>query len=155
VLLFQRQAVFHNVSIERRFGTDLPDVLIDPGQLQDAVTNLLVNAVDAMEHGGTLTVETATVAGAREVLVHVADTGTGIPEENLPYLFEPFFTTKKVGKGTGLGLAIVHGVVTGAGGRIEVATGPSGTRFTIHLPFAPEPALAGVGHALAGDRTRQ
>lgn len=64
----------------------------------------------------------------------VADTGKGIPPEAMPYLFEPFFTTKAVGKGTGLGLAIAHGVVTRAGGRIEVTSAPSGTAFAIHLP---------------------
>lgn len=137
VLLLQRQAVFHNITIERRFDRTAPSVLIDSGQLQEALTNLLVNAVDAMEDGGTVTVETAARADAGDVLIHVADTGCGIPERNLPYLFEPFFTTKRVGKGTGLGLAIVHGIVTGAGGTIEVATGPPGTRFTIHLPVAP------------------
>jgi two-component system NtrC family sensor kinase len=127
-------------------------VLIDPGQLQDAVTNLLVNAVDAMENGGTVAVETAAVREAGEVLIRVADTGCGIPEQNLPYLFEPFFTTKKVGKGTGLGLAIVHGIVTGAGGSIEVGTGPSGTTFTIHLPVAPAESEADAGTELAGAR---
>ncbi len=150
VLLLQRQAVFHNVNIERTFDRDAPRVLIDPGQLQDAVTNLLVNAVDAMENGGTLTVETAVVPAAGEVLIRVADTGCGIPETNLPYLFEPFFTTKKVGKGTGLGLAIVHGIVTGAGGSIEVSTGPSGTRFTIHLPIAPAGSEGDGSNELAG-----
>jgi two-component system, NtrC family, sensor kinase len=152
VLLLQRQAVFHNVSIERRFARDAPRVLIDPGQLQDAVTNLLVNAVDAMESGGTVTVETALLHDVAEVLIRVADTGCGIPEQNLPYLFEPFFTTKKVGKGTGLGLAIVHGIVTGAGGSIEVSTGASGTRFTIHLPAAPAESEKDGRRELAGAR---
>jgi two-component system NtrC family sensor kinase len=152
VQLLQRQAVFHNVSIERRFDRDAPRVLIDPGQLQDAVTNLLVNAVDAMENGGTVAVETVAVRDAGEVLIRVADTGCGIPEQNLPYLFEPFFTTKKVGKGTGLGLAIVHGIVTGAGGSIEVGTGPSGTTFTIHLPVTPAESEADAGTELAGAR---
>jgi two-component system NtrC family sensor kinase len=159
VLLLQRQAVFHNVSIERRVDPAAPRVLIDPGQLQEAVTNLLVNAVDAMETGGTLTVETESAPATGEVRIRVADTGCGIPEQNLPFLFEPFFTTKKVGKGTGLGLAIVHGIVTGAGGSIEVATGSSGTRFTIHLPLAPaesesdgsgELARAGAGQSAGG-----
>ncbi len=159
VLLLQRQAVFHNVSIDRRFDPGAPRVLIDPGQLQDAVTNLLVNAVDAMEHGGTVTVETIAVPAKAEVLIEVADTGCGIPEQNLPFLFEPFFTTKRVGKGTGLGLAIVHGIVTGAGGTIEVNTGASGTRFTIHLPMAPaegdddgssQLAGAGAGESAGG-----
>ncbi len=149
VELLQRQAVFHNVTIQRRFDPAVPPVLVNPGQLQDAVTNLLVNAVDAMENGGTLTVDTTSTAHPREVLIRVSDTGCGIPEKHMPYLFEPFFTTKKVGKGTGLGLAIVHGIVTRAGGRVEVKTAQGvGTTFTIHLPAAPaarEGELSGQG----------
>jgi two-component system NtrC family sensor kinase len=150
VQLLQRQAVFHNVTIVRRFEPGLPAVLVNPGQLQDGVTNLLVNAVDAMEDGGTLTVETTTKGLPAEVLVRVADTGCGIPESNMPYLFEPFFTTKRVGKGTGLGLAIVHGVVTRAGGRIEVSSSSSGTTFTLHFPVAPAEGEGEVHAALAG-----
>lgn len=134
VELLERQSAFHNVAIVRRLTGDLAPVLINPAQLQDAVTNLLVNAVDAMERGGTLTVETEPAAAPFEVVIRIADTGCGIPEEHMPYLFEPFFTTKRVGKGTGLGLATTHGVVTKAGGTIEVASSPSGTTFTIHLP---------------------
>jgi two-component system NtrC family sensor kinase len=159
VHLLQKQAVFHNVEIVRKSEPDLPPVLVNPSQLQDAVTNLLVNAVDAMENGGVLTVETASVADPPGVLVRVADTGTGIPEQNMPFLFEPFFTTKKVGKGTGLGLAIVHGIVTGAGGTIEVSSSPAGTTFTIQFPVAPpekekdarrEMAGAGTGERAGG-----
>jgi two-component system, NtrC family, sensor kinase len=131
----------------------LPAVLVNPSQLQDALTNLLVNAVDAMESGGTLTVETASTGSSlQEVLVRVADTGSGIAEEHMPYLFEPFFTTKRVGRGTGLGLAIVHGVVTRARGRIAVRSSPAGTTFTIHLPIAPRDASAeeDVDHEMAG-----
>lgn len=145
VLLLQRQAVFHNVTIERRFDPDVLPVLVDPGQLQEVVTNLVVNAVDAMDDGGVLTIETAVGRGTdrsgnirSDVLIRVADTGRGIPADVMPFLFEPFFTTKPVGKGTGLGLAIAHGVVTRAGGRIEVNSSPTGTTFTIHLPAAPE-----------------
>lgn len=147
VQLLERQAVFHNVTIERRFHPGIPAVLIDPGQLQEVITNLVVNAVDAMEDGGELTIETSsaqTAGTARErrdeVLIRVTDTGRGIPSEAMPFLFEPFFTTKAVGKGTGLGLAIAHGVVTRAGGRIEVSSSPKGTVFTIHLPAASAPA---------------
>jgi two-component system, NtrC family, sensor kinase len=148
--LLQRQAVFHNVSIARRLDAALPAVLVNTSQLQDALTNLIVNAVDAMELGGTLTVETAAVDPSGEVIVRVADTGCGIADEHMPYLFEPFFTTKRVGRGTGLGLAIVHGVITRAGGRIEVASSPAGTTFTIHLPAAPAGAGAEAAHAMAG-----
>jgi two-component system NtrC family sensor kinase len=158
VQLLQRQAVFHNVTIVRNFGV-VPPVIVNPSQLQDAVTNLLVNAVDAMEAGGTVTVETASTTEPAEVLIRVADTGCGIPEESMPYLFEPFFTTKRVGKGTGLGLAIVHGVVTRARGRIQVQTSPAGTTFTLHFPVAPaegagedhvERVGAGIGQSALG-----
>ena len=145
VQLLQRQAVFHNVTIVRKFAA-VPPVIVNPSQLQDAVTNLLVNAVDAMEAGGTLTVETASTTEPAEVLIRVADTGCGIPEESMPYLFEPFFTTKRVGKGTGLGLAIVHGVVTRARGRVQVQTSPAGTTFTLQFPAAPVES-AGEHHA--------
>lgn len=160
VELLERQAVFHNVTIERHLDPALPPVLVNPGQLQDAVTNLLVNAVDAMENGGTLTVETLASPDPAGVLIRVSDTGCGIPEKHMPYLFEPFFTTKRVGKGTGLGLAIVHGIVTRAGGRVEVKTAQgAGTTFTIHLPAAPavregersaEVAGAGAGQRAGG-----
>jgi two-component system, NtrC family, sensor kinase len=149
VQLLQRQAVFHNVSIVRRLDERLPPVLVNPSQLQDALTNLIVNAVDAMEHGGTLTVETA-AEPAGDVVVRVGDTGCGISEEHMPFLFEPFFTTKRVGRGTGLGLAIVHGVITRAGGRIEVTSSPAGTTFTIHLPAAPAGVGAGAEAVPAG-----
>jgi two-component system NtrC family sensor kinase len=144
VQLLERQAVFLNVTIDRRLQPDLPPVLVDPGQLQEVVTNLVVNAVDAMEDGGALTIETSSVhkgapgSDRPEVLIRVADTGRGIPPDVMPFLFEPFFTTKAVGKGTGLGLAIAHGVVTRAGGRIEVSSSPKGTVFIIRLPAAAE-----------------
>jgi signal transduction histidine kinase len=68
------------------------------------------------------------------VLIRIGDTGKGIPKEVLPLIFEPFFTTKKVGKGTGLGLAIVHGIVTRAGGSVDVETSSHGSTFTVRLP---------------------
>jgi two-component system NtrC family sensor kinase len=162
VLLLQRQAVFHNVTIERHFATDVPAVLVDPGQLQEVVTNLMVNAVDAMEeNGGLLTIETAVAGvdrgptgGPSEVMIRVSDTGRGIPAEVMPLLFEPFFTTKRVGKGTGLGLAIAHGVVTRAGGRIDVNTSIAGSTFTIHMPSAPKEETDGATDVARG-RTRE
>jgi signal transduction histidine kinase len=155
VELLERQSAFHDISVVRRLGTGLPPVVINPGQLQDAVTNLLVNAVDAMERGGTLTVETVPDGAPPGVLIRIADTGCGIPEEHMPYLFEPFFTTKRVGKGTGLGLATTHGVVTKAGGTIGVASSPWGTTFTIHLPGAPGANAKEHGGELAGAGTRE
>jgi two-component system NtrC family sensor kinase len=155
VELLERQSAFHNITIVRRLADGLAPVLVNPGQLQDAVTNLLVNAVDAMERGGTLTVETATDGAPDRVLIRIADTGCGIPEEHMPYLFEPFFTTKRVGKGTGLGLATTHGVVTKARGTIEVASSTRGTTFTIHLPAVPAASRLERDVELAGTGTRE
>ncbi|MBE3133107.1 MAG: cache domain-containing protein, partial [Acidobacteria bacterium] len=134
--LLERQAIFHNIRTERALEDRLPPVLIDPGQLQEVIINLVLNAVDAMEENGDLTIETRTHQAAGEVIIRIGDTGKGIPPDAMPFIFEPFFTTKKVGHGTGLGLAIVHGVVTRAGGRVEVTSHPGTTTFTMRLPIA-------------------
>jgi two-component system, NtrC family, sensor kinase len=136
--LLQNQSIFQNVRTVRRFQKDLPQALIDPGQLQQVVVNIALNAVDAMEEAGTLTVETVTDEGAQEVLIRFSDTGKGIPDEILNLIFEPFFTTKKVGEGTGLGLSIVHGIVTRAGGKVVASSSPAGATFTVRLPIGQE-----------------
>ena len=126
-------------------------VLADPGQIEQVVLNLVLNARDAMPDGGRLTLETRDVTLGRGehpvlpsgdyVALIVADTGTGIPEEALPHIFEPFFTTKEMGKGTGLGLSMVEGIVHQSGGatHVESLVG-KGTTFTIHLPHGTVPA---------------
>lgn len=134
--LLENQAIFHNIRIVKRFDPSQPEAFIDAGQLQQVVVNIVLNAVDAMEENGVLTVETKTVPATQEVLIRISDTGKGIPQEIMPFIFEPFFTTKKVGKGTGLGLAIVHGIVTRAGGKVEVASSPQGATFTVRLPLS-------------------
>jgi signal transduction histidine kinase len=136
--LLENQTIFQNIRTVRNFSPELPNVLIDAGQLQQVVINLVINAVDAMEENGVLTIETRKAPRTEEILIRISDTGKGIPEEILPLIFEPFFTTKKVGKGTGLGLSIVHGIVTRAGGKIEVASSSKGATFTIRLPIARE-----------------
>jgi len=120
------------------------NVRVDPGQLQQALINLAVNARDAMPHGGTLTISVANAdaaahaagtAAGPHVSLRVADSGEGMDEATKTRIFEPFFTTKEVGKGTGLGLAMVHGFVTQSGGQISFESEPGrGTRFTILLP---------------------
>jgi len=155
--LLQNQSIFHNVRTVREFKPDLPQALIDPGQLQQVVVNIALNAVDAMEEAGTLTVETDIDLAAQEVLIRISDTGKGIPDEILPLIFEPFFTTKKVGEGTGLGLSIVHGIVTRAGGKVEAASSPKGATFTVRLPIAREVKNGGAKQEQrdAGDRAGQ
>jgi signal transduction histidine kinase len=150
--LLERQGTFAGVTLVRQYHEGETPVLIDPGRLQEAVSNLAENAVDAMAAGGTLTVQTAVANNPDEIVIRVSDTGPGIPSEVMPYLFEPFFTTKKVGKGTGLGLAIVHGIVTGAGGRIDVTSVPGATTFTVRLPLAADTTEYGADLAGSGDR---
>ena len=119
-------------------------LVADPSQLEQVVMNLAINARDAMDDGGTLTI--ATARRGDEVRLSVADTGSGMDAETQAQIFEPFFTTKPEGKGTGLGLSTVFGIVHQSGGRIDVDSGVEhGTTFTIHLPRAeadPEPADA-------------
>jgi two-component system NtrC family sensor kinase len=126
-----------NIKIEIETAEDLPLVLGDAGQLQQAVVALSTNAIDAMPDGGTLTLR-AVRLGSR-VLIEVKDTGIGIPTENLTKIFDPFFTTKDVGKGTGLGLAVCYGILSDHGGRLDVrSTVGAGTTFVITLPVATD-----------------
>lgn len=113
----------------------LPLIACNAGQINQVLMNLLINAAQAIEEKGTVTIETRSEDDA--VVVEVFDTGKGIPSEAMDKIFEPFFTTKEVGVGTGLGLSISHGIVTSHGGKIEVESDADrGTRFTIRLPIS-------------------
>ncbi len=128
------QPVFERVEIVRQFSLDLPTIQADPAQLQQVFVNLLNNAAEAMEEGGTITLATRPV-NSQWVEIKVSDTGCGIPEENLGKLFTPFFTTKALGKGTGLGLSIVYGIIKMHRGQIAVQSQVGqGTTFTVTLP---------------------
>ena len=156
--LLEGQSIFQNIKTIRRLETNLPPAFIDAGQLQQIVVNIVLNAVDAMEESGTLSVETLPALERKQVLLRISDTGKGIPNDILPYIFEPFFTTKKVGKGTGLGLSIVHGIVTRAGGKVEVQSSPKGATFTVRLAIAEEDEKSlenGSAHENADSGTRQ
>jgi PAS domain S-box-containing protein len=114
---------------------DLGTVTADRSQMYQVLMNLAVNAREAMPGGGTLTIETRNVTDPPEVVLEMRDTGHGIDETTRRHLFEPFFTTKRDSKNTGLGLATVFGIVSHAGGRIEVHSQPgAGAAFGIHLP---------------------
>ena len=120
---------------ELRIETDLgevPRVQVDPGQLLQVFLSILVNAADAIEGGGRIRVKSR---ADKDVQVVVADTGSGIPEENLKKVFEPFFTTKEPGQGTGLGLSLSYGIVKQMGGTIDLKSKVGeGTEVTIALP---------------------
>jgi len=131
--LISHQKRGHGILHEIDILPDLPLVSADGGQIQQAVIALATNAIDAMPDGGTLTFRVLQ-KGSR-VVIEVADTGSGIAQQDMPKIFEPFFTTKEVGKGTGLGLAVCYGIVSEHGGRISVRSNPGkGTTFSIFLP---------------------
>ena len=147
--VFKAQAVSRNIHIVTRLSGNLPRVACDGAVLEQILTNLWLNSVDALqESGDTIFIETH-AAKTHEVLLRVADNGPGIPDMIRNRIFDPFYTTKEVGKGTGLGLSIVYGFVTELNGRITVDTGDQ-TRFDIYLPALPDdsagPALSdGIG----------
>jgi two-component system NtrC family sensor kinase len=135
VELILHQALFHDIEVVRNLDPELPQFMGDPGQLQQVLTNLLINAADALQGQGTITITTRPGPDNEGVVLTFADTGPGIPAYIRDRIFEPFFTTKPVGKGTGLGLSIVYSVIQRHGGTIEVDSRPGvGTTFTIRLP---------------------
>jgi PAS domain S-box-containing protein len=162
---FDLNAVVDNMRqlLERLVGGDVVltivlnasyPIMADPGQIEQVIINLAINARDAMPHGGRLMLETKDVTLAEDVgsgllpgdyvALVIRDSGLGISEEVLPRIFEPFFTTKEVGRGTGLGLSMVEGIVHQSGGSVQVASKPGeGSTFTICLPRSrQQPATA-------------
>jgi signal transduction histidine kinase len=134
---------FKRINVKRKLVEDLPPVEANSEQLIQAFLDLMLNAIDAMDGRGTLTVSTALHRGsAEEVVVEISDTGMGIPRENVGKIFEPFFTTKAPGQGTGLGLSITYAIVEHHRGRILVDSQlGSGSTFRVILPtFVPEAA---------------
>ena len=122
-----------DVTVERDYDRALPAITAHPAQLNQVWTNLLDNAIDAVDGDGTITVRTRRVGD--EVVVEVDDDGPGVPPELQSRLFEPFFTTKEVGRGTGLGLDIVRRIVQNHRGQVRVVSDPPGTRFQVRLPI--------------------
>jgi signal transduction histidine kinase/ActR/RegA family two-component response regulator len=153
------------IALTTELAPDLLNLSVDPGQIQQVIVNLVVNARDAMPDGGRIVIGTRNAdrfppeAGAIDrggpcVALRVVDTGQGMSPQTRAQIFEPFFTTKREGKGTGLGLATVYGIVRQSGGWIDVASEVGdGTTFTLYFPAtaqkatAPEPALVAAGAA--------
>jgi len=126
-----------DVEVITRLGPDLKPVFADPGQIQQILMNLVLNARDAMPRGGRIVIETKNVEADDRVYLGVTDTGLGMTDEVKRHLFEPFFTTKDYGKGTGLGLATVYAIVERSSGMIEVTSKlGEGTTFHIFFPAA-------------------
>jgi CheY-like chemotaxis protein len=169
-----RRLIGEDITIKLETDPSLGHVRADPGQLEQVIMNLCVNARDAMPEGGTLVLETrnaevngegthpraaSRVRPGRYVLLAVTDTGSGMDAETLTHVFEPFFTTKEAGKGTGLGLSTVYGIIEKHGGHISVYSEPGkGTTFKVYLPridagAAAAPARAGPSAALRGSET--
>jgi len=158
-----RRLIGEDVELATSCAAQLGKVLVDPGQIEQVIMNLAVNARDAMPQGGMLTIETKAVAldepfaaehagihPGTHVMLAVSDTGTGIDKATQARMFEPFFTTKERGKGTGLGLATVFGIVQQSGGTIWVYSEPGkGTTFKLYFPVAEhaEPPRASVAPA--------
>jgi CheY-like chemotaxis protein len=158
-----RRSLTGDIEIQRRLDTDTWFTRADPGQLENAVLNLVINARDAMPHGGVITVATRNVVIAADRLpredgltpgeyavLEVVDAGSGMSAETLKRVFEPFFTTKEVGKGSGLGLSMVYGFVKQSGGHVYIASVPQqGTTVQLYFPRSQ----AGADHGRLEDTT--
>ena len=139
VALLEQQAIFRNIELERDLSPSLPLIEVDVTQIQEVFMNIVLNASQAMEGKGRITIATRLVENGREVEIEIGDTGPGIPPDDVDKIFEPFYTTKEVGRGTGLGLSIAYGIVERHHGSIRVESEMGkGTTFFIRLPVPEE-----------------
>jgi signal transduction histidine kinase len=138
--ILENELRLRHIRIEKDFASGLKDSCVDANQLEQVFVNLLLNAAQAIEENGRITVRSRIDSARREFIVDVIDTGCGIPAEHMGRIFEPFFSTKK--NGSGLGLAVSFGIVKNHGGRMEATSRPGqGSHFTVALPLdADDPA---------------
>jgi two-component system NtrC family sensor kinase len=134
LLVMEKQMRESNIKVETALDDEIPEVMASTNQMRQVMLNMLKNAKEAMPKGGTLTVKTS--KEVNKVLIHIQDTGVGIPEEIRDKIFEAFFTTKQKVKGVGLGLSVCYGIIKDHGGEIKVESEEEkGTTFTISLPL--------------------
>ena len=135
LFLLENQSLFQNIHISKSLSDKLPRVNGDPQQLNHVFMNLFLNAAQAMEGHGELTISTELSRNLDRIIITIRDTGPGIPQKHLPHIFEPFYTTKDEGKGTGLGLSVVFTIVENHGGTISADSQEGqGTTFVVELP---------------------
>jgi two-component system, NtrC family, sensor kinase len=138
ISLIEKQALFQNIKIVWKLDENLPKVVLDPSQVERVFLNLIINAAEAMDGNGKLTLITRHYPRKKIVEIKVQDTGHGISEENINKIFDPFFTTKETGHGVGLGLAISYGIVKEHNGNLYVESElEKGTTFTVSFPVTP------------------
>jgi signal transduction histidine kinase len=141
--ILENEFRLRHISIVKDFARSPQDSCVDANQLEQVFVNLLLNAAQAIDDNGTITIRSRPNPARREIAVDVIDTGCGIPPENLSKIFEPFFSTQK--NGSGLGLAVSFGIIKNHGGRLEVSSRPGeGAQFTVTLPLVPDQPLEGT-----------
>lgn len=133
--ILENEFRLRHISVEKDLPTDMPRVLLDVNLMQQVFMNLLLNAVEAIEENGVITVRSHLIPQSKRLRIEIGDTGCGIPPEDMSRIFEPFFSTKR--NGTGLGLAVNYGIIQKHRGNIQVSSQPGqGTLFTIEIPLA-------------------
>jgi two-component system NtrC family sensor kinase len=136
--ILENEFRLRHIRLEKQLSSEMPDILMDRSQIEQVLVNLLLNAIQAIEDQGAITISSDKMPDGSRVKVAISDTGCGIPPEHMTKIFEPFFSTKA--KGTGLGLAVSYGIVQKHQGRISASSGPAGrgTVFTLELPMPSE-----------------
>ncbi len=135
LFLIENQTLFHNITIQKKMAPFLPLVMADTQQLNHVFMNIIINAAQAMDGKGVLSIKTSEAATKDYITIKISDTGPGISQKDIKHIFEPFFTTKDEGKGTGLGLSVVYGIIRNHRGVISASsTLGRGSTFIIELP---------------------